>query len=94
MSLTLDQKQLVRSISDIIVHNPESARMLLKTQHIAELDIFSQIRNVISFVTAYREDEILSNSYQLDLKNEIDKVTNKEMKIILESSFSIGEFSE
>lgn len=91
MKLTLNQKQLVRSFSDIIVHNPESARVLINTQHIDKLGLFEHIQNVIEFVRNYQNGNRDVEGYLAGLRTEIDKVPNKEMKIILSSAITVEE---
>jgi len=89
MSLTLDEKQLIRSISDVIVHNPELVNDLLRIPQFTALPLFDNIKNVVDFAKDYPLDKIKSNQYYQGLIVEISKITDKEMKAIFESSLSV-----
>ncbi|WP_429172648.1 hypothetical protein [Aeromonas rivipollensis] len=91
MSLTLDDKQLLRSLSIMMVKDPKFARQLfIKFQgrehgESSALSPINKIDSVVQLVIKYDEfDNDLD--YFSALKDEIGKLKDKDVKEILSSS--------
>lgn len=91
MSLTLDDKQLLRSLSIMMVKDPRFARQLFikfQGREQGQLSIISpidKINNVMQLVINY--DEFANDvDYIVALKNEINKVKDRDVRDILISS--------
>ncbi|MEI4941990.1 hypothetical protein [Aeromonas caviae] len=91
MSLTLDDKQLLRSLSIMMVKDPKFARQLFikfQGREQGQLSIISpidKINNVMQLVINY--DEFANDvDYIVALKNEINKVKDRDVRDILISS--------
>lgn len=91
MSLTLDDKQLLRSLSIMMVKDPKFARQLfIKFQgreqgRLSIISPINKINNVMQVVINY--DEFANDiDYIVALKNEINKVKDRDVRDILISS--------
>ncbi|GKQ98825.1 hypothetical protein [Aeromonas hydrophila] len=93
MSLTLDDKQLLRSLSIIMVRDPKFARQLFikyqgRGQGESDSDVpnpINKIYNIVKLVINY--DSFDSDvDYFNALKDEINKLKDRDVKEILSSS--------
>lgn len=91
MSLTLDDKQLLRSLSIMMVKDPKFARQLFikfMAREQSQLSVVSpidKINDVVQLVIRY-DDFVSDAEYLTSLKNEITKIRDKDIREILSSS--------
>ena len=94
MSLSLDDKQLLRSISDLIIHQPEHINLLLNNHpEIADIGILKKIPGIVALIKNYRLADMKDDNFFHDLNEEIDKLSNKDIKEIFRSSIDSSEHS-
>ncbi|HIF9536734.1 hypothetical protein HWA77_22960 [Photobacterium damselae subsp. damselae] len=87
MKLKLDEKQVLRSISDLLVYKPEFAGKAM----IDAINSDSRKRDLLENIADFIETKKYSNNreqYLIELKNEIEKIQNKEVKEIFKLSLS------
>lgn len=86
MKLDLYQKQLLRSISDLVVYNPYGAYELF--QEANNIDLFDKINAIQEFILEYQpqNDKRQDCTYINGLQLAIDKLDDKEVKKIFKSS--------
>ncbi|MGI2921718.1 hypothetical protein [Vibrio diabolicus] len=90
MNLDLYEKQLLRSISDVVVRDPCNAKLVFEmvtgtTDNAAKL--MSELEPIIDVVYSYQNDlggERLS--YINDLNSAIEKLSNHEAQVIFRSA--------
>ncbi|EIO5095124.1 TPA: hypothetical protein GRI54_05235 [Vibrio parahaemolyticus] len=91
MSLDLYEKQLLRSISDVVARDPGNAKLVFEmvadtTENAAKL--MADIEPIVEVVNSYQSmcniDE--HHSYIGDLSSAIDKLGNREARLIFKSS--------
>ncbi|WP_447835984.1 hypothetical protein [Aeromonas salmonicida] len=92
MSLTLDDKQLLRSLSLMMVKDPKFARQLFikfrdreSSNSFTKSGPIDKIDSIIEIVINYDDDYDYEN-YLMELKNEIGKLRDKDVREILYSS--------
>lgn len=91
MNLTLDDKQLLRSLSIMMVKDPKFARQLFikfqgreqgQSSIVSPID---KINDVVQLVISY--DQFVNDTdYIVALKNEINKIKDRDIRDILISS--------
>ncbi|EMA2479074.1 hypothetical protein U2G54_000474 [Vibrio fluvialis] len=88
MSLTLEEKQLLRALADLAIHNPLTASSLFTTNDFSSASIFPKISNIVEFVSDNRElfvnDE--SRFYSL-LDTTINQIKDNEVRTIFRNSY-------
>lgn len=90
MNLTIDDKQTLRSVSDIIIHKPSYAKNIFNLTDIPDDQVLLEVSNIIEFVKNYpNSPEEDFQNYKQSLEIEIQKITDKEIKKIFLNSFSI-----
>lgn len=82
MEKTISDKQLIRSLADMMIENPISAIMIFKDMKDVLL-IFPELESVVEFITSYDYEEC---NYIERFSKSIDKITHIQTKAIFKSS--------
>ena len=90
MSLTLEEKQLLRSISDLIARRPDYFYQWITSAKIPESSVFDKIEPVLVFIREHPPIDIAHKEYLNTLLNSVEKITDKDVRDILKTSFSFS----
>jgi hypothetical protein len=77
---SLHEKQLIRSIADFIIENPQRFREIFGSKDKVE-SIFPELESVVDFVMMYDD-----RNYHERLRSEISGVTDRQTKAIFEAA--------
>lgn len=88
MSIDLNKKQIFRTISDMVVYSPSDARDIFTiiTSH-KNSSQFQEIFSLMTFVKDFH-DSFNSPKYLIQLRYEIEKIPNEEIRIIFFNSLN------
>ncbi|PSW27283.1 hypothetical protein C9J19_16925 [Photobacterium phosphoreum] len=92
MTLELHEKQLVRSILDLVTHNRDFAVDFFNTDNILadRVKLRNSLLPIREFVLEHRNDD--EDKYKRELKVFVsDKITDTDIKTIFNNSLSIEE---
>lgn len=81
---TLDEKQLIRQISDLIIESPEKSLLLFGPMD-KILVVFHEIECIVEFITSYNYDK---NNYIEMLGVEIEKITHTQTRAIFKHALT------
>lgn len=81
---TLKEKELIRSISDLIIESPERSIVLFGPMD-KLLVVFPEIECIVEFVTSYNYDK---NNYIERLGVEIEKISHTQTKTIFKHALT------
>ena len=81
---TLDEKQLIRQISDLIIESPEKSLLLFGPMD-KILVVFPEIECIVEFITSYNYDK---NNYIEMLGVEIEKITHTQTRAIFKHALA------
>ncbi|HDV5560827.1 TPA: hypothetical protein RI793_003461 [Vibrio cholerae] len=91
MELTIVEKQRLRSLSDLIVHNPQYARDVLSySQSNLQPMRYEDIASLIELLETKGEADLDEQTYLKRLTEIIDKFHDKDIKAIFKSSLSVS----
>ncbi|MEH8217397.1 hypothetical protein [Aeromonas veronii] len=86
MSMTLVDKQFLRSVADLVLNRPKLASEFFKEPDIVKMDIFNPLRHLIDLLGEKNgnvsEDEILE---------QINKISDKDTREIFISASSMAK---
>ena len=88
MSLTLEEKQLLRSISDLIARKPDYFYQWIMSERIPQSSVFEKIEPVLSFIKQHPPIEVAQQEYLVTLLSSVERITDKEVRDILKTSLS------
>ncbi|MGY3924503.1 hypothetical protein LA366_14665 [Aeromonas jandaei] len=93
MELTLDEKQLLSSLSDLVVYKPEIAEYLFSQHDIKKFPYYRDLKGIITLINLYNHGDFHSDQYIFDLSSEIQKIQNAEIRSVFESSLNYANFN-
>lgn len=92
MELTLDEKQLLSSLSDLVVYKPDLADYLFSQHNLENFPYYDDLKGIVTLLNRYNHNDFNSDYYIKDLSSEINKIQNTEIRNIFEASLSYASF--
>jgi hypothetical protein len=88
MNLTIDEKQFIRSVADLVLNNRKLAKNFFSRDDIANMDLFSSISEIITYVQSVDSVDLSDEQYRIEIERLINKITSKDIKDVFLTSFS------
>lgn len=92
MGLTLDEKQLLSSLSDLITLKPDYASYLFSQHDIKSFPYYNDLGGVVALIERYKRNEINAGEYFNALTIEISKIQNPEIRSVLQTSLNYAHY--
>ncbi len=90
MTLDFEEKQILRSISNLVVKRPNLMKAALSLDKVVDSEIFRKLEPVFTMVksTPFEDDNESKENYYISLKIAISEISDREIKDFISQTIS------